>query len=102
MSFFFSFSRDGPDLVKGDIWHNSGHHLRLTNKGDPGSLVIIIVTSGTGVEEVSLAGRASRRQRRARGPLRDQEGGHWGADELLQCRDPAAGIAHAAAQRWSC
>ena len=32
-------------VLQGDIWLNSGHHLHLTNKGDPGTLVIIIVTS---------------------------------------------------------
>ena len=32
-------------LVKGDIWLNSGHHLHLTNKGDPGTRGIIMVTS---------------------------------------------------------
>ena len=31
--------------IKGDIWLNFGHHLHLTNKGDPGTPGIIIVTS---------------------------------------------------------
>ena len=28
--------RDYPCPVKGDIWHNFGHYLHLTNTGDPG------------------------------------------------------------------